>query len=87
MEIIKVLEAVKNFFKEYLLPVHKITTIEGTDTGWNVLVEVIEEKEYMKSHAKDQMIGVYHVQLNHQMEIETFKRKCLRPRSSIPNDL
>ncbi|MDE5413664.1 gas vesicle protein GvpO [Alkalihalobacterium chitinilyticum] len=86
MEIIKVLEVVKSFFNEYLLPVHKITAIEETEKGWKVAVEIIEENEYMKSHAKDQMIGVYHVQLNKQLEITTFKRQSMRPRSAIPTD-
>jgi hypothetical protein len=84
MDIIEVLEKIKNFFGVYLLPVHKVISIEITDNGWDVFVEVIEENEYMKSHAKDQLLGVYHIQLNENMEITAFKRQSLRPRSSIP---
>ncbi|WP_332694797.1 gas vesicle protein GvpO [Halalkalibacter lacteus] len=86
MEIIEVLEKIKKFFGEHLLPVHKVTSIEITDNGWDVFVEVIEENDYMKSHAKDQILGEYHIQLNKNMEITSFKRQSLRPRSSIPKD-
>ncbi|MCL7745806.1 gas vesicle protein GvpO [Halalkalibacter alkaliphilus] len=86
MEIVEVLEGVKHFFSQHLSPVHKVTSIEMTDSGWDVFVEVIEESEYMKSHAKDQIIGVYHIQLNESMKIIAFKRQGLRQRSSIPQD-
>jgi dimeric dUTPase (all-alpha-NTP-PPase superfamily) len=84
MEIVKVLQAVKSFFQEYLQPIHKITSIEIAEDYWEVFVEVIEESEYMKSHAKDQILGVYQVQINANLEITSFKRINLRPRGFIP---
>jgi hypothetical protein len=86
VEIIQVIGTIKKFFEEYLLPVHKLTSIEKADNGWDVFVEVIEENEYMKSHAKDQLLGVYHIQLSKEMEIIHFKREGLRPRSAIPKE-
>ncbi|MGO4886199.1 gas vesicle protein GvpO [Anaerobacillus sp. MEB173] len=86
MEVVEVLEEVKKFFSEHLSPIHKIISIETTDNGWDVFVEVIEESDYMKSHAKDQIVGTYHIQLNQSMKIIAFKRQGLRQRSSIPKD-
>lgn len=83
MEIIKILEVVKTFFGLYIRPVHKITHIHKTDKGWELTVEVIEEKEYMKAHAKDELVGVYSVLMNAELEIISFQRKSLRARGAI----
>ncbi|QFT90425.1 Gas vesicle synthesis protein GvpO [Bacillus sp. THAF10] len=79
----KVLKEVTEFFTEYVKPPYKITGVQPTEQGWDVEVEVIEEKEYMKAYAKDQMIGVYHAKINKEMELESYTRKSLRSRSSI----
>ncbi|WP_059173160.1 gas vesicle protein GvpO [Bacillus sp. FJAT-27445] len=83
MEIKKIIGNVTEFFNEFVAPVHKITSIEEAENGWKLTVEVIEEKEYMKKYAKDEMIGVYEVSLNHEKEISSYKRQELRFRSSI----
>ncbi|WP_317987055.1 gas vesicle protein GvpO [Sutcliffiella rhizosphaerae] len=79
----KVLKEVTEFFTEFVKPPYKITAVQPTEQGWEVEVEVIEEKEYMKAYAKDQMIGVYHAKLNKEMEVESFNRRDLRSRSSV----
>ncbi|WP_316572696.1 gas vesicle protein GvpO [Neobacillus sp. YIM B06451] len=83
MEIKKIIGNVTEFFNEFVAPVHKITSIEDAENGWKLTVEVIEEKEYMKKYAKDEMIGVYEVCLNQEKEISSYKRRELRFRSSI----
>lgn len=83
MEIIKILEVVKTFFEQYIRPVHKITHVLMNEKGWEITVEVIEEKEYMKAYAKDELVGVYFVQLSPELEILSFQRKSLRSRSAI----
>ncbi|WP_409274766.1 gas vesicle protein GvpO [Neobacillus sp. SCS-31] len=83
MEIKKIIGNVTEFFNEFVAPVHKITSIEEAENGWRLTVEVIEEKEYMKKYAKDEMIGVYEVSLNQEKEISSYKRRELRFRSSI----
>ena len=83
MEIIKILEVVKIFFGQYLQPVHKITHVLNNEKGWEVTVEVIEEKEYMKTYAKDELVGVYSVHLSLEFEIVSYQRKSLRSRSAI----
>lgn len=84
MKIIKALEAVHLFFNNHIQPIHKITKIESCDSGWEACVEVVEEKDYMIAHAKDQLLGEYAVSMDKELNIISFKRISLRSRSSIP---
>jgi len=83
VRIITVSDKVKKFFSEHLLPVHKITSVVPTEKGWDVEVEVIEEQEYMIASAKDEMIGVYNVSVNGDLEIVSFERAQLRRRGAL----
>ncbi|MCI2255404.1 gas vesicle protein GvpO [Domibacillus sp. 8LH] len=83
MEIKQIIGNVTEFFNEFVAPVHKITSVEKNDNGWQLTVEVIEEKEYMKKYAKDEMIGVYEVFLSEEKEVTSYKRRDIRYRSSI----
>ncbi|WP_026694726.1 gas vesicle protein GvpO [Peribacillus kribbensis] len=84
MEIKKIIGNVTGFFNEFVAPVHKITSVEADEpNGWKLTVEVIEEKEYMKKYAKDEMLGVYDVHLNQEQEVISYKRRDIRYRSSI----
>ncbi|WP_252315426.1 gas vesicle protein GvpR [Sinobaca sp. H24] len=59
----ELLQKVTTFFENYVLPPFKITSVINHDEGWDVEVEVIEESEYMKKYAKDQLLGVYEANL------------------------
>ena len=84
MEIKRIIESVTDFFNEFVAPVHKIIAIEeGENNGWKLTVEVIEEKEYMKKYAKDEMIGVYEVYVNAEKEVTSYTRRDIRYRGSI----
>ncbi|KZZ83467.1 gas vesicle protein GvpO [Bacillus sp. SJS] len=74
------LEAIEQFFSEYLTPPHKIPSVEPDDEGFRALVEIIEEKEYMRKYARDEMVGVYDVKLNSQNEVISYSRKYLKHR-------
>ncbi|MRX71231.1 gas vesicle protein GvpR [Bacillus lacus] len=88
MEIKKIIGNVTEFFNEFVAPVHKITSVEQSDNnGWKLTVEVIEEKEYMKRYAKDEMLGVYEVYLNEEKEVVSYKRWDIRYRSSIKQEV
>ncbi|OMP65928.1 gas vesicle protein GvpO [Domibacillus epiphyticus] len=88
MEIKKIIASVTDFFNEYVAPIHKITSVEESDNnGWKLTVEVIEEKEYMKKYAKDEMLGVYDVYLNQEKDVTSYKRRDIRYRSSINQEV
>ncbi|WP_349410787.1 gas vesicle protein GvpO [Pseudalkalibacillus sp. SCS-8] len=84
MEIKKIMDHVADFFHEHVAPPHKFTSVEANgDDGWKVTLEVIEEKEYMKKYAKDEMIGTYEVFINNEQEVTSFKRQDVRFRSAV----
>ena len=84
MEIKKIMGNVADFFNEHVAPLHKITSVEESEKdGWKLTVEAIEEKEYMKKYAKDEMLGVYVVYLNKDKEVTSFTRQDIRYRSAI----
>ncbi|QAS53654.1 gas vesicle protein GvpO [Halobacillus litoralis] len=79
----KVLNEVSQFFNENIAPPHKIISARKKEGEWRVLVEVIEEKEYMKKYARDQMVGLYEAFLDENHEITGFSRLSMRYRSDI----
>ncbi|WP_064092053.1 gas vesicle protein GvpO [Rossellomorea aquimaris] len=88
MKIKEIMNNVAEFFNEHVAPVHKITSVETTeDEGWKLTVEVIEEKEYMKKYAKDEMLGTYEVLLDKDKEVTSFKRQDVRYRSAIGQEM
>ncbi|NJP37856.1 gas vesicle protein GvpO [Alkalicoccus luteus] len=76
------INAVKDFFEEHLSPVHRITAISNKGNYWEVGVEMIEEKEYMKRYGRDQLVGTYMVRVNSKNEVTSFERTALRQRTS-----
>ncbi|MGP4063892.1 gas vesicle protein GvpO [Oceanobacillus sp. M65] len=84
MAIKELMDNVAEFFRANVAPPHKITSAEkGEENGWRVTIEVIEEKEYMRKYAKDEMLGIYEVFLNDEEEVTSFKRLDIRYRSKI----
>ncbi|MBN8210288.1 gas vesicle protein [Bacillus sp. NTK071] len=88
MEIKEIMTNVADFFNNHIAPLHKITSVEVNENeGWRVIAEVIEEKEYMKKYAKDEMLGTYEVLLNKEKEVTSFSRKDIRYRSAIGQEM
>ncbi|MFG6146751.1 gas vesicle protein GvpO [Halobacillus sp. B23F22_1] len=81
----KIMDNVTQFFKEHIAPPHKIISVkkQEEDEGWRVLVEVIEEREYMRRYAHDEMIGLYEVTVDNDKEVTEFNRISLRFRSDL----
>lgn len=82
MKTEKLMNTVRDYFKEHLAPVHRFTAIAKRDEGWEIGVEVIEEKEYMKRYGRDQLLGSYTVRVDEDMEVTSFERVSLRQRTS-----
>ncbi|WP_026691530.1 gas vesicle protein GvpO [Alteribacter aurantiacus] len=82
MKIEQVINTVKDFFQEHVYPVYRVTSIVTEEKAWEVEVEVIEEKEYMKKYGRDQLLGVYQCRVNEDMEVVSFHRKSLRNRGA-----
>ncbi len=76
----KTLEIIEHFFTEHLSPPHKIPSVEPKDGGFRAVVEIIEEKEYMRKYARDEIVGVYEVKLNSENEVISYSRIYLKNR-------
>lgn len=87
--MMKAMRTVEEFFNEYIAPPHKIISVkkqtkdENSEDEWKAMVEIIEEKDYMKRYGNDEMIGLYEVYLDQDMEITGYARVNLRFRSDL----
>ncbi|SFE92558.1 Gas vesicle synthesis protein GvpO [Alteribacillus iranensis] len=82
MSMEDIIQSLNVFFEKHISPIHRITSIVKKEEQWEARVEVIEEKEYMKKYGRDQIIGVYVVQLDENLDIISFERIHMRPRTA-----
>lgn len=86
MSIQNVVGEVKAFFESVLERTAHVIGVERLDNGWSVQVETIEESDYMRKRALDDVVGLYEVVLNEKMEIVSYKRIGMRQRDEISED-
>ncbi|PYZ94630.1 gas vesicle protein GvpR [Salipaludibacillus keqinensis] len=86
MKLEEIMDTVSSFFENHVRPVHRITSVNEKDEYWEVRLEVIEEKEYMKRYGRDQLIGEYIAKLNDDLEVTSFERIGLRKRTSVKRE-
>jgi len=84
MRISAVVTTVNNFFAGELKRPGEVIGVTKTENGWKVLIEVIEEDEYMRVRAKDDLLATYEVELDDNLEVLGFQRVGLRERDEIP---
>ncbi|SDN73596.1 gas vesicle protein GvpO [Alkalicoccus daliensis] len=82
MKTEELMNTVRDYFEEHLSPVHRFTSIVKKENEWELGVEVIEEKEYMKRYGRDQLIGSYSVHVDEDGDVTSFERIALRQRTS-----
>ena len=80
MSVAKVTEVVLKFFETVLEKTGRVIEVKPSEDGWDALVETIEEGEYMRKVALDDMVGVYEVKVNQDFEVTGYSRKNMRPR-------
>lgn len=82
MNVARVIERTRSFMQEVL---HKSGSVVGAsqdEGGWKVEMEVAEEVEYMRKRARDDLMGIYEIYLNNNMEVIEFKRTKIRERGA-----
>jgi hypothetical protein len=82
MNIQKVIQTVADFFSESLQKPGVVIGVLPEQDGWKVDIEVAEEVEYMRKRARNDLMAIYEVLVNDNLEITGFERKTLRERSS-----
>lgn len=80
MAIVKVVSSVSSFFAETLGKNGRVVEVKPAEEGWNSIFESIEEAEYMRKIAHDDMVAVYEVQVDKNYEVIGYSRKSIRPR-------
>lgn len=50
---------------------------------WKVKIEVPEEVEYMRKKALDDLMAIYEVLVNSELQVVSFERIALRERDSL----
>ncbi len=80
MSIAKVTQVVLKFFETVLEKSGRVVEVNPSENGWEALVETIEESEYMRRVALDEMVAVYEVKVSQELEVVGYSRKSMRPR-------
>lgn len=83
MSIQQVIQHVKNFFQIAFDQNAKVIGVEKDESGWIATVEIIEESDYMRSRALDDIIGLYQVKLDDSFQITSYQRISLRERDKF----
>lgn len=81
--ITKVIDTVQKFFCETLDKPGKIIGVLRENGFWKVKIEVAEEVEYMRKRAHDDLMAIYEVLVDQNLELFSFDRIALRERDSL----
>lgn len=82
MEVLKVREIIQEFAMKIFKTPPQITGIKKLDEGWEVTIEVLEEEDYARRYAKDELVGIYNIQLDSDLQLLVYERKGFRERGT-----
>lgn len=80
MALQKVIATISDFFETVLNKKGRVIEVKAHDGGWSALIETVEENEYMRKIAQDDLIAVYEVHVDQSYEVIDYSRKSLRSR-------
>jgi hypothetical protein len=83
MDIKQLVNDVKTFFQSVLQKEANVIGVRRRENGWVVQVETIEDSDYQRRRALDDVVGIYEVDVNVNLEILGYKRISLRERDEI----
>jgi len=81
--VAEITHTVVTFFEEVLDKSGRVIAVESEGEGWRVLVETVEESDYMSRLGRSHMLGLYDVHVDHSLEILSYTRKGLRERTAL----
>jgi hypothetical protein len=86
--VAEVAQAVVVFFEEVLGKTGRVIAVESEAEGdWRVLVETVEECEYTRRLGKTDILGLYEVHLDANLEMVSYSRKALKERTALEMSL
>lgn len=83
MDIHQLVSDVKTFFQSVLEKEANVIGVKRRENGWIVQVETIEDSDYQRRRALDDVVGIYEVEVSGNLEILGYKRISLRERDEI----
>jgi len=83
MDIQKLVNDVRTFFQSVLEKEANVIGVKRREDGWMVQVETIEDSDYQRRRALDDVVGIYEVEVSANLEILGYKRISLRERDEI----
>lgn len=83
MDIRQLVNDVKTFFQSILQKEANVIGVRQRENGWIVQVETIEDSDYQRRRALDDVVGLYEVEVSGNLEILGYKRIGLRERDEI----
>lgn len=83
MSIQELVSEVQGFFENVLQKEAHVIGVERRESGWFLQVETVEDSDYMRQRALDDVIGLYEVEVSANMEIVAYRRTALRERDQI----
>jgi hypothetical protein len=79
----EIIEKVSSLFSTLYQRDSKVIGIIQESEGWRVRVEIIEEDEYMQKRAKKDLLGIYEIYINKDLEILSYERIELKERGMV----
>jgi len=71
------------FFETVLEKTGRVIEVNKTGDDWLVVVEAVEESDYMRRFGRGDMLGIYEVKLDSNLNVISYTRKELRERSAL----
>jgi hypothetical protein len=82
MGVAEVTQTVVKFCEEVMGKAGRVVAVEPDGEGRRVLVEIVEESEYMRRLGKSEMLGVYEVYVDPSLNVISYSRIGLRDRAA-----
>lgn len=79
---VEVTQAAVKFFQEVMGKAGRVIAVEPDGEGQRVLVEVVEESEYVRRLGKSEILGVYEVHMDRNLNVTSYSRIGLRDRAA-----
>jgi predicted class III extradiol MEMO1 family dioxygenase len=74
MKIEEIYMTIMDFFQSFLNKDGEIVKISSNDEHWIAHVEIIEDTEYTRKHAKRDLKAIYEVTIDNNMEICSYSK-------------
>lgn len=78
-----VVTATVAFFETVLEKTGRVIEVNKTNDDWLVVVEAVEESDYMHRFGRGDMLGIYEVKVDSNLNVVSYTRKELRERGAL----